>query len=128
MTAKMQVYKCELCGNIVEVLHAGDGALVCCGKPMVLMEEKTADSSTEKHVPYIERKDNGYLVKVGQNTAHPMQEEHYIEWIELIIDGVVYRKFLSPSDAPEAFFEVASGSEVSAREYCNLHGLWLGKA
>ncbi len=127
MTVRKQVYKCEVCGNIVEVLHAGDGALVCCGKPMVLMDEKTADSSTEKHVPYIERKEDGYLVKVGQNAAHPMQEEHYIEWIELVVDGAAYRKFLSPGDAPEAFFEVPVGSEVYAREYCNIHGLWLGR-
>ncbi len=127
MTAIRQVYKCEMCGNIVEVLHSGDGALVCCGKPMALMEEKTADSSTEKHVPYIERKENGYLVKVGQNAAHPMQEEHYIEWIELLVDGVAYRRFLSPGDAPDALFEVPSGSQVSAREYCNIHGLWLGR-
>ena len=126
MAEKMKVYKCELCGNIVEVLHAGDGALVCCGRPMDLLEEKTADSSTEKHVPYIERVDNGYLVKVGQNTAHPMHEEHYIEWIELIVDGVVYLKFLNPGDESQALFEVPEGREVKAREYCNVHGLWLG--
>ena len=127
MTKKMQVYKCEICGNIVEVMHEGAGELVCCGQPMNLLEEKTADTSTEKHVPYLERKDNKYVVKVGENTAHPMEEKHYIEWIELIVDGAVYRKHLNPGDAPEAVFEVPEGKEVSAREYCNIHGLWSGK-
>jgi superoxide reductase len=127
MTKKMQVYKCEICGNIVEVMHEGAGELVCCGEPMKLLEEKTTDSSTEKHVPFITRENGKYIVKVGENTAHPMEEKHYIEWIELIVDGVVYRKYLSPSDAPEAVFEVPEGKEVSAREYCNIHGLWTGK-
>ncbi len=127
MTKKMQVYKCEICGNIVEVMHEGAGELVCCGEPMKLMEEKTTDSSTEKHVPFIIREDGKYIVKVGENTAHPMEEKHYIEWIELIVDGVVYRKHLSPSDKPEAVFEVPEGKEVAAREYCNIHGLWTGK-
>ncbi len=123
---KMQVYKCNVCGNIVEVLHVGGGELVCCGQPMQLLEEKTADTSTEKHVPYIERVDGKYVVKVGQNQAHPMEEKHYIEWIELIVDGKVYRKFLNPGDEPKAEFEVPEGSDVYAREYCNLHGLWKG--
>ncbi len=126
-TKKLEVYKCEVCGNIVEVIHEGAKALVCCGQPMTLLEEKTADSSTEKHVPYIERKNNAYVVKVGQNTAHPMTEEHYIEWIELVVDGAVYRKFLTPSDKPEAVFEVPEGKEVWARELCNIHGLWKGE-
>ncbi len=123
---KIQVYKCEVCGNIVEVLHVGGGELVCCGQPMKLMEEKTADSGTEKHVPYIERVGNKYVVRVGQNQAHPMEENHYIEWIELIVDGQVYRKFLSPGDEPKAEFEVPEGKDVYAREYCTLHGLWKG--
>ena len=123
---KLQVYKCEICGNIVEVLHVGGGELVCCGQPMKLMEEKTADSGTEKHVPYIERVGNKYVVRVGQNQAHPMEEKHYIEWIELIVDGQVYRKFLSPGDEPKAEFEVPEGKDVYAREYCTLHGLWKG--
>ena len=123
---KMQVYKCEVCGNIVEVLHVGGGELVCCGQPMKLLEEKTADSGTEKHVPYIERVGNKYVVRVGQNQAHPMEEKHYIEWIELIVDGQVYRKFLSPGDEPKAEFEVPEGKDVYAREYCTLHGLWKG--
>lgn len=122
----MQVYKCEVCGNIVEVLHVGGGELVCCGQPMKLLEEKTADSGTEKHVPYIERVGNKYVVRVGQNQAHPMEEKHYIEWIELIVDGQVYRKFLSPGDEPKAEFEVPEGKDVYAREYCTLHGLWKG--
>ncbi|WP_022670370.1 desulfoferrodoxin [Hippea alviniae] len=127
MTKRLQVYKCEICGNIIEVLHEGADALVCCGQPMKLLEEKTADTSTEKHVPFIKREGNAYIVKVGENTAHPMEENHYIEWIELIVDGAVYRKFLKPGDAPEAVFEVSEGKEVSAREYCNLHGLWEKK-
>ncbi len=123
---KMQVYKCDICGNIVEVLNVGGGELVCCGQPMKLLEEKTADSGTEKHVPFIQRVDNKYIVKVGENQAHPMEEKHYIQWIELIVDGKVYRKFLNPGDAPQAEFEVPEGKDVYAREFCNLHGLWKG--
>ncbi len=123
---KLQVYKCNVCGNIVEVLHVGGGELVCCGQPMQLLEEKTADSSTEKHVPFIERVDDKYVVKVGENQNHPMEEKHYIEWIELVVDGKVYRKFLNPGDEPKAEFQVPEGKDVYAREYCNLHGLWKG--
>jgi len=122
MTQRLQVYKCEVCGNIIEVLHAGKGQLVCCNQPMKLLEENTVDAAKEKHVPVIEKTDRGYKVKVG-SVAHPMEEKHYIEWIELIADGTVLRKFLNPGDNPEAEFEVAS-EKVSAREYCNLHGLW----
>ena len=124
---KLQVYKCNVCGNIVEVLHVGGGELVCCGQPMQLLEEKTAESSTEKHVPFIERVGNKYVVKVGENQAHPMEEKHYIEWIELVVDGTVYRKFLKPGDEPKAEFEVPEGKDVYAREFCNLHGLWKGR-
>ncbi len=123
---KIQVYKCNVCGNIVEVLHVGGGELVCCGEPMQLLDEKTAESSTEKHVPFIERVGNKYVVKVGENQAHPMEEKHHIEWIELIVDGAVYRKFLNAGDEPKAEFEVPEGKEVYAREFCNLHGLWKG--
>lgn len=123
---KLQVYKCNICGNIVEVLHVGSGQLFCCGKPMELLEERTADSSNEKHVPFIERVDGKYVVKVGENQAHPMEEKHFIEWIELIVDGIVYRKFLIPGEEPMAEFEVPEGREVYAREYCNIHGLWKG--
>lgn len=122
MANKLEVYKCEVCGNIVEVLHAGKGELVCCGKPMKLLVENTVDASKEKHVPVIEKIEGGVKVKVG-SVAHPMEEKHYIEWIEVIADGTVYRKFLSPGQAPEASFKV-EGKDISAREYCNLHGQW----
>jgi superoxide reductase len=124
MAEKMEVYKCELCGNIVEVLHGGKGELVCCGQPMKLLKENTVDAAKEKHVPVIEKTDDGYKVKVG-GVPHPMEEKHYIEWIELIADGVSYRAFLKPGDAPEATFCIQAKT-VSAREYCNLHGLWKG--
>ncbi len=126
MAERLEVYRCEICGNIVEVLHGGVGELICCGQPMDKLDAKTADTSTEKHVPFIKREGNKYIVKVGENTAHPMEEKHYIEWIELNVDGAVYIKFLEPGDAPETEFEVPEGKEVSAREYCNLHGLWKG--
>jgi superoxide reductase len=122
MAEQLQVYKCEACGNIVEVLHGGDGELVCCGKPMVLLTENTVDAAKEKHVPVIEKVEGGYKVKVG-SVAHPMEEKHYIEWVELIADGKAYRQFLKPGQAPEAVFKIDAAS-VSAREYCNLHGLW----
>jgi superoxide reductase len=117
-----QVYKCNVCGNIVEVLHAGGGTLVCCGQPMQLLAEKTADVGLEKHVPVIEKTEAGVKVKVG-SIPHPMEEKHYIEFIELIADGAVYRKHLKPGDAPEAEFAVKAAN-VWAREYCNIHGLW----
>ncbi len=122
MTKLHGIYKCEVCGNIVEVLHEGEGDLVCCGENMKLYDEKTADSSTEKHVPVIEKTSNGYKVTVG-STLHPMKDEHYIEWIELIADGKSYRQFLKPGDDPVAEFCIDANS-VSAREYCNVHGLW----
>jgi len=117
------IYKCEHCGNIVEVLHVGGAPLVCCGENMVLMEEHTEDSSKEKHVPFIIKEDGKITVKVGETTDHPMQEKHYIEWIELIADGKTYRQHLNPEDAPQAVF-LMDAKEVSAREYCNVHGLW----
>lgn len=122
MAEKLQIYKCELCGNIVEVLHGGAGELVCCGKPMKLLAENTTDAATEKHVPVIEKTAGGVNVKVG-DVAHPMLEKHYIEWIEIIADGKAYRQFLNPGDAPEATFKVEA-KQIIAREYCNLHGLW----
>jgi superoxide reductase len=124
MAARLQVYKCNICGNIVEVLHGGDGELVCCGEPMELLEEKTADASTEKHVPVIEKVDSGYKVKVG-SVPHPMEQKHYIEWIELLADGKAYRQFLKPGIPAEAVFHVEA-DDVSAREHCNVHGLWKG--
>jgi superoxide reductase len=122
MTERMQVYRCEICGNIVEVLHVGKGQLVCCGKPMKLMKENTVDASLEKHVPVIEKAEKGVTVRVG-SVPHPMEEAHYIEWIELMVDGRVTRQFLKPGEKPEAFFPV-EGQNLTAREYCNLHGLW----
>ncbi len=125
MVERLEVYKCEICGNIVEVLHGGKGQLVCCGKPMVKQEEQTADMSTEKHVPVVTREGDNIKVVVG-STPHPMQEKHYIEWIEIIDDaGHVYRKYLKPDDEPEAVFPRGELTDnLSAREYCNIHGLW----
>jgi len=117
------IYKCEICGNIVEVLHEGIGALVCCGEEMKLMDEKTEDSSVEKHVPYIEKAGGKIVVKVGRNQDHPMEEKHFIEWIQIMADGKAYRQFLKPGDKPQATFEIKADN-VSAREYCNVHGLW----
>lgn len=116
------VYKCELCGNIVQTNHEGPGVLVCCGQDMTLLEEKSADSTTEKHVPVIEKIDGGYKVTVG-STLHPMTEEHYIEWIELLAGAEVLKVFLKPGQEPVAVFKT-DASEVSARSYCNLHSFW----
>ena len=124
MAEKLEIYKCAICGNIVEVLHGGDGVLICCGQPMEDMAEKTADQGKEKHVPVIEKISGGYKVKVG-SIPHPMEEKHYIEWIELLADGKAYRQFLNPGEAPEAVFNVEA-DDVSAREHCNIHGLWKG--
>jgi len=122
MAERLEVYRCNVCGNIVEVLHGGVGDLVCCGEPMERLKENTVDAAKEKHVPVIEKTDAGYKVKVG-SVPHPMKPEHHIEWIELVADGAAYRQFLEPGDKPEAEFNL-SAKEVSAREYCNLHGLW----
>lgn len=122
MAKVLEVYKCNLCGNIVEIVHAGDGALSCCGEEMVLLAENTVDAAREKHVPVIEKVDGGYKVTVG-SVAHPMEEKHYIEWIELIADGKAYRQFLKPGEAAEAVFCITA-STVTARELCNLHGQW----
>jgi superoxide reductase len=122
MTEKLQIYKCEVCGNIVEMVHAGAGELVCCGQPMKLFRENTVDAAKEKHVPVIEKTAAGLKVKVG-SVPHPMEASHYIEWIEVIADGQTYRKFLNPGEAPEATFELKA-DKITAREYCNLHGLW----
>ena len=122
MAKRLEIYKCELCGNIVEVLHEGKGELVCCHQPMKLFQENTVDASKEKHVPVIEVLEHGIKVKVG-SVAHPMEEKHLIEWIEVIADGKAYRQFLKPGDAPEALFCI-DAKDITAREYCNLHGLW----
>lgn len=120
---KNEVFKCNVCGNIVEVLHVGGSELVCCGQPMELKTENTQEAATEKHIPVIEKTATGILVKVGE-VAHPMEEKHYIEWIELIADGKSYKKFLNPGELPEAEFPIAYSEPMFAREYCNLHGLW----
>jgi superoxide reductase len=122
MIERLQVFRCMKCGNIVEVLHAGGGELVCCGQPMVLLTENTIDASREKHVPVLENASGGWWVSVGA-VAHPMEEKHFIQWIELIADGSIYRTFLKPGDSPKVFFPIDASSAV-AREYCNLHGLW----
>ncbi len=122
MTEKLQIYKCEICGNIVEMLHEGAGELVCCGQAMKHFAENTVDAAKEKHVPIIEKADGGLTVKVG-SVAHPMEEKHYIEWIEIVAGDKAYRQFLKPGSAPEASFDIKADSVV-AREYCNLHGLW----
>ncbi|MDH3359479.1 MAG: desulfoferrodoxin [Desulfobulbaceae bacterium] len=122
MAERSQVYKCSMCGNMVEVLHGGVGELVCCGQPMGLIAANTVDAAQEKHVPVIEKTADGFKVTVG-SVAHPMDDSHYIEWIELMVGDKVYRQFLSPGDAPEAVFCVAA-DKASARAYCNLHGLW----
>ncbi len=124
MTNLHEIYKCNVCGNIVEVTHAGAGELVCCGQPMKQMVAGTSDGAAEKHVPVIEKVEGGYVVRIG-SVEHPMTEAHHIEWIELICVkcGKIQRKHLAPTDKPEAFFATTS-DHVIAREYCNLHGLW----
>ncbi|MBW2644746.1 MAG: desulfoferrodoxin [Deltaproteobacteria bacterium] len=122
MTKRLQIYKCEVCGNMVEMVHAGEGELVCCGQPMKLFVENSVDAAKEKHVPVVEKAAHGINVKIG-SVAHPMEEKHYIEWIEIIADGKAYRKFLKPGDAPEAKFCIEADL-ITAREYCNVHGLW----
>jgi superoxide reductase len=124
MTKKLQIYKCEVCGNIVEMLHEGVGELVCCDQPMKLYQENTVDAAKEKHVPVVEKAGSGFKVKVG-SVAHPMEEKHYIEWIEVIANGKAYRQFLKPGQKPEAIFPMEAG-KATAREYCNIHGLWKG--
>ena len=122
MAERFEVYKCDLCGNIIEVLHGGAGELVCCGQPMNLLAENTVDAAKEKHVPVVEKTSEGVKVSVG-SVAHPMEAKHYIEWIEIIAGDKSYRQFLNPGQAPEATFKV-DAQDVTAREYCNLHGHW----
>ncbi len=122
MTEQKQIYKCNICGNIVEVIHAGKGELVCCGQAMELLKEKIEDTGAEKHVPVIEKTETGIRVKVG-SVPHPMEESHYIEWVEVIANGKICRKFLKPGDKPEAEFKIKADT-IKARIYCNIHGLW----
>ncbi|MGS0764857.1 desulfoferrodoxin [Syntrophomonas curvata] len=125
MAKKLGIYKCEICGNIVEVLHEGKGELVCCGQPMKLYEENTVEAAFEKHIPVIEKTDGGVLIKVG-SAVHPMEEKHYIEWIQILQGQKSYRQFLKAGDVPEVKFEVEDSDDLVARAYCNLHGLWKG--
>ena len=122
MTEKLQIYKCEKCGNIIEMLHGGAGDLICCGEPMKLYVENTVDAAKEKHVPVMAKGSPGLKVQVG-SVPHPMEDKHYIEWVEIIADGRAYRKFLNPGDDPEATFCIKA-ENIVAREYCNIHGLW----
>jgi len=124
MAEKYGIYRCEKCGNIVQVLHAEKPPVMCCGQSMTRLVANTVDAATEKHVPVVEKTADGYKVTVG-STAHPMTPEHWIEWIELVSENGtrIARKFLDPSDAPEAEFKT-DADKVTAREYCNLHGLW----
>jgi superoxide reductase len=126
MAERYQVYKCEKCGNIIEVMVGGPGNLACCGEDMVLLSENTVDAAQEKHVPVVEKIEGGYKVKVGE-VAHPMEEKHYIEWIELIAGDCTYACFLKPGDAPEAVFKTGA-TGVTAREHCNIHGHWKAEA
>lgn len=123
MAEKLEVYHCKLCGNVVEVLRGGPGALVCCGQDMILMAENTVDAAQEKHVPVATKVAGGWEVIVG-SVAHPMEEKHFIEWIELNANGTSYKEFLKPGGEPKAFFPI-DAAEVAVREYCNLHGLWI---
>ena len=124
-TEKAQIYVCNECGNTVELLRAGNGTLVCCDAPMKLLRENTTDAAQEKHVPVLEQVDGGLQVKVG-SVPHPMEEKHYIEWIQIAADGRSYRQYLKPGEKPEAVFPV-DAENVTAREICNLHGLWKGE-
>jgi len=123
MTKLMEIYKCEICGNIVEMVHGGAGELVCCGQPMVKMDENTVDAAVEKHIPVVEDIAEGIRVKVG-SVAHPMMEKHYIEWIEVQNGAWINRKHLTPDDEPEAEFYVKNSDKLEVRAYCNIHGLW----
>ena len=122
MISRNQVYTCDLCGNIVEVNHAGGGTLVCCGQQMRLLAENTVDAAKEKHIPVVEKTAGGFSVKVG-SVAHPMEEKHWIQWIEVLADDRLYRQHLQPGAKPEALFPIQA-DKVTARAYCNLHGNW----
>lgn len=125
MTRRSQVYKCEICGNIVEILHEGVGELVCCAQPTKLLEEKVEEQGKEKHLPVVEKSETRIKIRVG-STPHPMEEKHYIEWIEVKTNKEIFRKFLNPGDKPEAEFEIQEDI-LQVRAYCNIHGLWTKK-
>ncbi|HBB64527.1 desulfoferrodoxin [candidate division WS6 bacterium RIFOXYD1_FULL_33_8] len=122
-----KIYKCEVCGHIIEILHEGTGTLVCCNKDMVELIEKKEDVGLEKHVPVIEIIDYIAKISIGE-ILHPMEETHYIEFVQLIVDGVEYTKFLKPGETPIVEFQLPKQyTTVQAREYCNVHGLWISK-
>ncbi len=123
MAEKLGIYQCAVCGNVAEIVHAGAGSMSCCGQPMNHLEANSVDAAKEKHVPVIEKVDGGFKVSVG-SVAHPMTDEHFIEWIELIAGDTCYRQFLNPGDTPEAVFQVAADTTATARAHCNLHGVW----
>ena len=122
MTKLLEIYKCNVCGNIVEVIHNGPGELVCCKQPMQNMVEGTVDAAKEKHIPEINKKDSAYQIVVG-SVEHPMEEKHYIEWIQINSGNKSYREFLKAGQTPKAIFDLKE-EKITAREYCNLHGLW----
>ena len=125
MTEKGEIYRCKVCGNIIQVLNPDVGELVCSGVPMELLTEQTSGTGEEKHVPVLENTDEGLIVHVGE-IPHPMEENHCIEWVEVMADGEVYLKFLEPGDQPLAEFPVDPDQvqEIKVREYCSIHGLW----
>jgi superoxide reductase len=125
MTKMFEVYKCEVCGNITKVVHASNGLLVCCGKPMILQQEKTVDQGKEKHVPVVEKSEKGIMVKVG-SVPHPMEETHYLEWVDVRTGENVYVRGFKPGEKPETEFCITD-TNVKARAYCNVHGLWTNK-
>lgn len=122
MANRLDIYRCEVCTNVVWVIRGGEGDLVCCGQPMSLYEEKKVDAAKERHFPVIEKIPSGFKVRVG-SVAHPMEKRHYVEWIELVADGSCYRQFLEPGDTPEVVF-VIEAQQIAAHAYCNLHGFW----
>lgn len=122
MPQQKEIYKCEKCGNIIEVLHGAAGKLVCCGQEMTLLKENTVDAAQEKHVPVVEKNGDTVTVSVG-SVPHPMEDKHYIEMIEVVTSSKIYRQYLKPGQEPKAAFSV-DDSIVMAREYCNIHGLW----
>ena len=123
MSGRFELYKCETCGAIVEVFQGGAGALACCGAPMTLFKEGVTDASKEKHVPVAEKTEKGIKVKVGA-LAHPMEEKHWIQWVELVGNNFCCTHFLNPGDTPDVEFKCACKGKVVVRAYCNLHGLW----
>ncbi|MBN1437427.1 MAG: desulfoferrodoxin [Sedimentisphaerales bacterium] len=125
MANRLELYKCDKCGNVIEMIWGDYRHMLCCGTMMHPVEAKTADAKTEKHVPVIEKVPGGFKVTVG-SVPHPMEENHYIQWIEIQADGKVYTEYLKPGMAPEATFTI-DAEKVTAREYCNVHGLWKGE-